>query len=142
MTSILNISDIVTERQMSMFGHAARLSRNDPVYRIISCLDSPEQRRKPGRPLLTWLRQMDGHCQRVGTDRVRAWDLQLGRTLRPIRNWVKTRKSTCHDGTSSSKYYSTSFATNHKKKIFFIMNYIILNLRIKFVRFPRFYSNH
>ena len=62
---------------MSMFGHAARLSRDDPVHRIISCSDPPEWR-KPYRSLLTWLKQMDGHCQRLGTDRLDAWALAKG----------------------------------------------------------------
>ena len=85
MTSMSKISDMVTERQMSMFGHAARLSRDDPVHRIISCPDPPEWRRKPGRPHLTWLRQMDSHFQRVGTDRMRAWAL-AGRDPKAYRN--------------------------------------------------------
>ena len=52
MTSMSNISDMmVTERQMLMFGHVDELFRDDPVHRIISCLDSPEWRRKPDRPL-------------------------------------------------------------------------------------------
>ena len=66
---------MVTERQMSMFGHVARLSSDDPAHRIISCPNPPEWRRRPGRPHLTWLRQMDGHCRGVGIDRVVAWAL-------------------------------------------------------------------
>ncbi len=55
LTSMKYISDMVTERQMSMFGHVARLSPDDPVHRIISCPNLLELRR-PGRPHLTWLR--------------------------------------------------------------------------------------
>ena len=74
------------------WGHA-RLStplgrigtRDDLVHRIVSYPNPPEWRRKPDRPLLTWLRQMDGHCQRVGIDRILAWAV-AGRDLKAYRN--------------------------------------------------------
>ena len=48
-TSMSNISDMmVTKHQMSMFVHAARLSSDDPVHKIISCPDPSEWRRNPG----------------------------------------------------------------------------------------------
>ena len=55
------------------------------IHRIISCPNPPEWRRKPGRPHLTWLRQMDGHFQRLGTYRMRAWAL-AGRDPKAYRN--------------------------------------------------------
>ena len=42
MTSMSKISDMVTELQMSMFGHVASLSDNHPVHIIISFSDLSE----------------------------------------------------------------------------------------------------
>ena len=49
-TSMKNISELVFERRMSMFGHAARLSPNDPAHRILSCGNPPGWKRGRGRP--------------------------------------------------------------------------------------------
>ena len=38
---------LITEHQMSMFVHVARLSSDDPVHIIISCPDPSEWKRKP-----------------------------------------------------------------------------------------------
>ena len=102
MTSMKTISGMVAERQLSMFGHVARLSRGDPVHRIISCSDPSGWKRRPGRPHRTWLRQMDDHCQRVGTDRVSAWVLAKGdpKAYRVLGRDVAKRP---HGGTGSSK---------------------------------------
>ena len=102
MTSMKTISGMVAERQLSMFGHVARLSRGDPVHRIISCSDPSGWKRRPGRPHRTWLRQMDDHCQRVGTDRVSAWVLAKGdpKAYRVLGRDVAKRP---HGGAGSSK---------------------------------------
>ena len=70
-----NISELVFERQMSMFGYAARFSPNDPAHRIISCGNPPGWKRGRGRPPNTWLKQIEGFCRRVGTDREQDWAL-------------------------------------------------------------------
>ena len=40
--SMENISTLILRRQLSMFGHVARLPASDPVDRTISCPDPPE----------------------------------------------------------------------------------------------------
>ena len=102
MTSMSKISDMVTERQMSMFGHVARLSREDPVHRIISCSNPSGLKRRPGRPHRTWLRQMDDHFQRVGTDRSCAWVL-AGRDPKAYRDLGRDVARRPHEGAGSSK---------------------------------------
>ena len=58
---------------MLIFGHVSRLFSYDPVYMIMSCRDLPECiRRMPDVFGITWLRQMDGHYQRVGMDGIHA----------------------------------------------------------------------
>ena len=63
-----NISELIFERQMSMFGHVARLSSDYPAYRILSCSNPVVWKRVRGRPLSSWLRQMEGFCRRVGLE--------------------------------------------------------------------------
>ena len=61
MTLMSNISDMmVTEHQMSMFGHVARLSMMTTESILVLILLS--ERKKLGRLNLTW--QMDVHCRR------------------------------------------------------------------------------
>ena len=73
-----------------MFGHVSWLSSDDPVHRM----------KMPGRPHFTWLRQMDDHCQRVGTERVNSWVLAMSDSYRDLdRDAAKH----LHDGIGSSK---------------------------------------
>ena len=58
-TSMKNISELIFERQMSMFGHVARISSDDPAHRILSCGNPVGWKRGRRRPLSTWLRQME-----------------------------------------------------------------------------------
>ena len=102
MTSMKKISGMVAERQLSMFGHVARLSTEDPVRRVISCSDPSGWKRRPGRPHRTWLRQMDDYCQRVGTDRVSAWVLARG-DPKAYKDLGRDVAKHPHDGASSSQ---------------------------------------
>ena len=72
-----NIFRLVLERQLSMFGHVARLPEGDPVHRIIACVDPSAWTRKRGRPLHTWLRQIAQYFMRVRADRSLAWSLAM-----------------------------------------------------------------
>ena len=71
--SLDNISTIVLRRQLSMFGHVARLPAVDPAHRVLSCGNPPSWRRGRGRPQLTWLRQLDQVLREKETDRPSAW---------------------------------------------------------------------
>ena len=73
--SLDNISTIVLRRQLSMFGHVARLPAADPAHRILSCENPPSWKRKRGKPLLTWLRRLDEVFRDEETDRPSAWAL-------------------------------------------------------------------
>ena len=42
-TSMKNISELIFELQMSMFGHVATLSFDDPAHRILSCANPVEK---------------------------------------------------------------------------------------------------
>ena len=55
-----NIFKFVFVRQMSTFGHVARLPPQDPAHRILSCVNPQGWSCGMGRPLITWLRQMEG----------------------------------------------------------------------------------
>ena len=70
-----NISKLVFERQMSMFGHVARFPSEDHARRILSCSNPQTWNRGRVGPPAMWLRQMEGYCRGVETDRVRAWAL-------------------------------------------------------------------
>ena len=72
-TSMKNISELIFERQISMFGHVDRLSSDDPAHRILSYANPAGSERGQGRPLSSWLRQMEGLCRRVGTSAVMLW---------------------------------------------------------------------
>ena len=65
-TSMKNISQLIFERQMSMFGHVARFPPNDPAHRILSCGNPLGWKRGRGRPPKTWLKQMEGYCRGSG----------------------------------------------------------------------------
>ena len=60
---------------MSMFGHVARISSDDPALRILSCGNSLGWERGRGRPLSTRLRRMEEFCRWVRTNREQAWAL-------------------------------------------------------------------
>ena len=76
--SMENISTLILRRQLSMFGHVARLPTSDPVHRIISCPDPPAWKRRRGRPPLSWLKRIEGALRGAGSDRSAAWELAKG----------------------------------------------------------------
>ena len=76
-----NISKLIFERQMSMFGHVVRLSSNDPAHRIHSCDKPTGWKRGRGRSPSLWLIKMEGFCRRVGTDREQDWALPMEEAL-------------------------------------------------------------
>ena len=76
--SMGNISTLILRRQLSMFGHVARLPASDPVHRILSCPDPPGWRRGRGRPPVSWLKRLDGVLRGAGTNRSGAWELAKG----------------------------------------------------------------
>ena len=75
--SMENISTLILRRQLSMFGHVARLPASDPVHRIISCPDPPEWKRRRGRPPLSWLKRIEG-VFRGEEGSSAAWELAKG----------------------------------------------------------------
>ena len=88
-----NISQLIFERQMSMFGHVARFPPNDPAHRILSCGNPLGWKRGRGRPPKTWLKQMEGYCRGVGADLERAWALAKGDALAYRRWWRDAAKA-------------------------------------------------
>ena len=70
-----NISDLTFGHQISMFGDVARLSSNDPAHRILFCAKPVGWKRGRGRPLSSWLKQMEGFRKKAGTNKEQAWAL-------------------------------------------------------------------
>ena len=62
-----NISTLILRRQLSMFGHVARLPVSDPVHRSGRC-----------RLLLSRLKRIEGVLRGAGSDRSAAWELAKG----------------------------------------------------------------
>ena len=92
-TSMKNISQLIFERQMSMFGHVARFPPNDPAHRILSCGNPLGWKRGRGRPPKTWLKQMEGYCRGVGANLEQAWALAKGDALAYRRWWRGAAKA-------------------------------------------------
>ena len=84
---MLNISELIFEHQISMFGHVARLFSDDPAHRILCCGNPVGWKRGRGRPLSTWLRQMEEFCRRFGTDKEWAWALDKEDVLAYRDSW-------------------------------------------------------
>jgi hypothetical protein len=64
---------IIRERQMRLYGHVARFPGEDPVHRILSARDPRGWVRPVGRPRSSWLSQMNGYLQDLGTGNASAW---------------------------------------------------------------------
>ncbi len=67
-TSMKNISQLIFERQMSMFGHVTRFPSNNSAHKIFSCGNPLGWKRGKRRPPKTWLKQMEGYCRGAGAD--------------------------------------------------------------------------
>ena len=100
--------------QMWMFDHIARFSSDDPAHRILSCGNPVGWKRDRGRPLSSWLRQMEGFCRRVGTNRALAKeDAQAYRD-----SWRSAAKALAAGGASfRSKYVRCRILTSHARTI-------------------------
>ena len=86
---------------MPMFGHVARLSSDDPAHRILSCSNPVGWKRGRGRSLSSWLRQMEGFCRMVGTNREQAWTLAKEDALAYRDSWRGAAKARAAGGASS-----------------------------------------
>ena len=70
------VTCIIRERQLRLYGHVARLPANDPAHRILSCRDPVRRTMAVGRPRASWLRQVDAYLEEWGvTGLASAWCL-------------------------------------------------------------------
>ena len=60
------VTSIVRERQLRLYGHVARLLAEDLVRRIFSCRDPRDWTLPRGRPLPSWLRQVESYLMDTG----------------------------------------------------------------------------
>ncbi|KAG2467600.1 BLK kinase, partial [Polypterus senegalus] len=68
---------IVRERQLRHYGHVAGFPEGDWAHMILIVGDPSGWTRPRGHPCNTWLRQIEGHFQRVELDHVHAWGAWL-----------------------------------------------------------------
>ena len=61
MSGLRQVTCIVCERQLHLYGHVARLLAEDPAHRILSCLDPRGCSMSRGRPHASWLRQVESY---------------------------------------------------------------------------------
>ena len=81
-TGLPEVTSMVRQRQLQLYGHVARLPETDPANRVLAVADNPDWRRPRGRPHFSWLRQVDESCGEVlGMGRVPAWGLARGDRL-------------------------------------------------------------
>ena len=89
------ITCTVRQRQLRLYGHAARLPAVNPAHCVVSIRDNHEWRRPVGRPQISWLEQVDRSCDEVlGMGRGPAWRLarrnprdwrrRVGEAMRPL----------------------------------------------------------
>ena len=64
--SLRQVTCIVRERQLRLYGHVARLPAEDPVHRILSCRDPSGWTMPRGRPQASWLRQVGAYLKDMG----------------------------------------------------------------------------
>ena len=57
------VTCMIRQRQLRLFGHVARFPESDQVSRVISKKVSRDWRRPRGRPPVSWLQRIDGHCR-------------------------------------------------------------------------------
>ena len=55
------VTCIVRERQLRLYGHMARLPAEDPAQRILSCRDPRGWTMPSGRPHASWLHQVESY---------------------------------------------------------------------------------
>ena len=59
----MQVTCIVRERQLRLYGHVAGLPAEDPAHRILSCRDPRGWSMPRGRPHASWLRQVVSHLR-------------------------------------------------------------------------------
>ena len=60
------VTCIVPERQLRLYGHVARLPAKDPAHRILSGRNPSVWTMPNGRPQASWLHQMESHLKDTG----------------------------------------------------------------------------
>ena len=60
------VTSIVRERQLRLYGHVARLPAEDPDHRVLSCRDRRGWSVPRGRPHASWLRQVESYLKDAG----------------------------------------------------------------------------
>ena len=60
------VTCIVRERQLRLYGHVVRLPAEDPAHRILSCRDPRGWTMPRGRPQASWLRQVEAYLKDTG----------------------------------------------------------------------------
>ena len=73
------VTYIVHERQLRLYGHAARFPDADPARQILSAREPREWRRPMGRLRALWLQQVDQHL--MGMGQASAWGMARRRPL-------------------------------------------------------------
>ena len=60
------VTCIVRERQLRLYGHVARLPAEDPAHWILSCRDPGSWTMLKGRPHASWLRHVESYLKDTG----------------------------------------------------------------------------
>ena len=60
------VTSIVRERQLRLYGHVARLPAEDPAHRILYCWDPGGWTMPSGQPHASWLRQVESYLKDSG----------------------------------------------------------------------------
>ena len=79
------VTCIVRERQLQLYGHVAGFPDADPAHQIFSVRESREWRRPMGRPLASWLQQVDQHLKEMEIGQAFAWRMARQRPLESRR---------------------------------------------------------
>ena len=61
------LTGIIQERQLRLYGHVARLPTEDPAHRILFCRDARGWSMPRGRPHASWLRKVESYLKDTGT---------------------------------------------------------------------------
>ena len=65
-TGLTQVTCIVRERRLRLYGHVARLPAEDPAHRIVSCRDPRGWTMPRGGPQASWLRQVESYLKNSG----------------------------------------------------------------------------
>ena len=81
---MIQVTYMIRQSQLWLFGHVTKFSRSKPVIRVISEEISPSRRIPRGRPPVSWLQRIDGHCRKLGQlGRAHAWHS----SCRDLQGW-------------------------------------------------------